>query len=233
MWTDETTGAFRDLQRDAAGAPSFDSGLATPPAADGSSAPSASARTVDYCFSEYTEGDPGGLPVGAGSATRWIQNYLEWGWLVEDGTQVVDGRELIRLREATAEERQAAGNGGNDAAALNPAAQQDALDALAEDGTESPPTTSADAELPPAATDELPPAATDEAEPSVTLVDPETYRPVMTIGYPGSEYEYVQTYDYLPRTPENLAQLSPSVPEGFAQVDELRSDGDRADAGCL
>jgi hypothetical protein len=67
----------------------------------------------------------------------------------------------------------------------------------------------------------------------ITLVDPETYRPVRRIGYPGSDAEYVQDFEYLPRTPENLADLEAEVPAGFTLVDQLRGDGERFDAGCV
>jgi hypothetical protein len=174
-WTDETTGAFRSLQHDDAGGPLFDSGAAAVP---GEPDPDVPVRTVDYCFDEYTEG-AAALPVGPGSATRWVQNYLERGWLVEDGTEVVDGRELIRLREVPDEEYGTPGQ-----------------------------------------------------EPGYVLVDPETYRPVLNVGYPGSDDEYTQRFEYLPRSPENLARLVAPVPDGFARVDSLRGDGERSDAGC-
>ena len=68
-----------------------------------------------------------------------------------------------------------------------------------------------------------------EDEEHVTLVDPETYRPVMVLGYPGSSVEYVMTFEYLPRTVENLSLLSPPVPEGFVPATDTRGDGERAD----
>lgn len=51
----------------------------------------------------------------------------------------------------------------------------------------------------------------------------------MVLGYPGQEVEYVMTIEYLPRTAENLAELSPPVPDGFVQTDTLRGDGERVD----
>lgn len=62
----------------------------------------------------------------------------------------------------------------------------------------------------------------------VTLVDPDTYRPVMLLGCPGSEAEYVMTFEYLPRTPENLTLLSPPVPEGLTPTDTVHGDSERA-----
>ena len=61
------------------------------------------------------------------------------------------------------------------------------------------------------------------------LIDPETYRPVYRVD---SGVEYTMAIEFLPRTPENLAQLEPPVPAGFEKVDHLRGDGERADAGC-
>ncbi|HEV7760667.1 MAG TPA: hypothetical protein VGO78_16800, partial [Acidimicrobiales bacterium] len=68
----------------------------------------------------------------------------------------------------------------------------------------------------------------------IYLVDAETFRPVRVIGYPGeapdySDAMYVATTEYLPRTPENMALLSPPVPDGFDLAANLRSDGERLD----
>lgn len=248
-WTDETTGSHRSQQTYENGEPSFDSSL------DAES----QERQVDYCFSEYTE-RPAGLPAVPGNATGWVQSMLERGELVEDGTEVVDGRELIRLVEVLAPAPPAGqvseGEGPvgtplptvtapdpNDeeaariviatakaleeakkAAEADAAAEADRAAAAASQGV---PTTEAGAEAPEA-------TISDEDEVlSITLVDPESYRPVKHIGYPGSDSEYVQTYEYLPRTPENLAFLTAPVPPGFTRVDQLRGDGERFDAGCV
>jgi hypothetical protein len=205
MWRDETTGGLRMVQHEEDGAPSLDTGPVTaPPAGDGPSSQPIPNRTVDYCFSEYAEGVQPPLPIGTGSGTEWVQNALERGWWTEDGTQVVDGRELLRFREMLSDVN------------ANPPAGPD--------GDQETTTT----EPQPSVTG----AEQEDEVLAIALIDPETYRPVMYTGYPGSDAEYAQTYEYLPRTPENLARLVAPVPEGFSLVDELRSDGDRAAAGC-
>jgi hypothetical protein len=64
------------------------------------------------------------------------------------------------------------------------------------------------------------------------LVDAETYRPLQVLGYPGTEWEYTQTYAFLERTDEHLALLVPPVPDAYTKVDSLRGDGERLAAGC-
>lgn len=54
-----------------------------------------------------------------------------------------------------------------------------------------------------------------DPELGVTWYDPETRRAVRRLGYPGSDAEYTQTYEYLERTPENLAFFDVPIPEGF------------------
>jgi hypothetical protein len=189
-WYDETTGLYRDLMLGDDGAPDYDHGSATPPALDQPSPgndEAIPARTVDHCLRQYTDGSDPGLPSGSGaprgvSEAQVIRNRLADGRLVEDGTQTVDGRELIRLRDVPPED-----DGFN---------------------------------------------YTGPAEDTVVLVDPDTYRPISLRSYPDSEHEYVQTFEYLPRTEENLALLSPPVPEGFTQVDALPGDAERSAAGC-
>jgi hypothetical protein len=202
-WRDETSGAMRMLQHDEDGAPSFDTGPTTAPRpADGPPGQPIPNRTVDHCFSEYADGVQPSIPVGPGSGTEWVGNALEWGWWTEDGTQVVDGRELLRFREM-----------------------------LSDVNANPPPGPGGDQETTTPQPSVTGPAPEDEVL-GIALIDPETDRLVTYTGYPGSEAEYTMTLEYLPRTPENLALLVPPVPEGFTQVDALRSDGDRAAAGC-
>lgn len=221
MWTDEQSGAMRSLSLDEQGAPAFDSGPATPPAVDDvgpgmpppgtppfdPSLPQITMRKVDHCFGEYRDFEQAALP-GSNEAAR-VRDGLADGSMVRDGTQVVDGRELIRVVPVIAP---ATGAG-------------DAGPGTTPTDTSTPQTTPADPDAPSPAPDGEPTLDTDH----VTLVDPESYRPVMLLGYPGSSAEYVMTVEYLPRTPENLALLSPPVPDGFVPTDVVRGDGERVD----
>lgn len=128
-------------------------------------------RTVDYCFEEYSVEE---REFFSPAVVASIAEDLARGWMREDGTEVVDGRELIRV-------------------------------VVADSGPYSP----ADA---------------------TWLVDPETYLPVQLVGDasdgtdagPDIDQGYVTTFEYLPRTPDNLAQLrAADPPAGFVQVDEL------------
>jgi hypothetical protein len=190
MWTDEQSGMFRSLQKDVAGENSFDSGPAHPPTADAQAPdypegadirlddpnlPQTLTRTIDYCFGEYTEADEPAMPGGGWTTT--IRQQIDAGELVADGTQMFEGRELLKFQEVIPDE----------------------------------------------------PELTDLAW---VLVDPETYRPVHRVGYPGSDTEYTMTIEFLPRTPENLAQLEAPVPAGFTEVEQLHGDGERLDHGC-
>jgi hypothetical protein len=213
-WIDETTGAGRLLQYGDDGEPRFDS-----------SETADATLTVDHCFAEYAEGVPG-LPVVGHNATRWVQNQLADGWMVEDGTEVVDGRELIRLREVPWADRDP-DTFGHKRAVVTPGSGQDEPALSPEDEAAVRGIEEALDDVQREAMENMPPQT--EEDLSVALVDPETYRPVQLVG-PGRSY--VQTYEYLPRTAENLALLEAQVPEGFTQVPDVRGDGERADIGC-
>ena len=229
MWTDEQSGAQRSLGYDSDGQPSFDTGRAVAPAVDDPGPPPIPAdatlsdpslpqeplRQVDYCFAEYSEHDQAAFP-GQNEAEQ-IGELLAAGRLVEDGTEVIDGRELIRLVQVPVE--------------LQPGASEGGLIVRVPGGTSpvsetTPPTTQPD----PGSLD----PDTFEYVEHIYLVDAETHRPVRIIGYPGeapdySDAMYIATIEYLPRTPGNLALLSPPVPDGFDLVPELRGDGERYD----
>jgi hypothetical protein len=182
-WSDEATGLYRDLLLGDDGAPDYDSGPQTPPSPDQPSPGNGAAiamRTVDHCLRQYVDGTEPSPP--ARNQAQWIRDGLAQGRLVEDGTETVDGRELIRLREVPPED----------------------------DGMNY----------------------TGPAEDTVVLVDPDTYRPVSLRRYPDSDAEYVMTFEYLPRTEQSLALLSPPVPDGFTRVDALPGDAERSAAGC-
>jgi hypothetical protein len=210
-WSDETSGAWRLLQFTEDDAPSMDHGMLEPPAVDAAAPPpipeppdhcnwtaaaqltdegasvdelpdcppalppdhpTVPTRTVDYCFEEYIESEMPALP--ARNEAEAVGEDLAAGKLVEDGTEIVDGRELIRLRTAG--------------------------DALGH----------------------------------VYFVEPDTYRPVLIHGYPDDLDVplYVMTFDYLARTPDNLALFVAPIPGGFTVADQLHADGERLDAGC-
>jgi hypothetical protein len=165
FWTDETSDATRILDRDAHGNPLVDVGPLTGPTVE---SPSHSGqRTVDYCMQQYVEHrDTGGAStdIEAGGI-RQLRDAVAAGELVEDGTEMVDGRELIRVIRPDVE----AG-----------------------------------------------------ADIVIMLVDPDTYLPVRargTIRHGGTGETFSQSYEFLPRTPENLALINPPIPDGFIQVD--------------
>jgi hypothetical protein len=171
FWTDETSDATRILTRNPEGDPLLDTGPLTGPTDE---SPSHSGqRTVSYCTQKYVEHrDTGGASTDMSfDGIRQLRDDVARGELVEDGTEVVDGRELIRLIRPDVE-------AGEDIATM--------------------------------------------------LVDPDTYLPVRargTIRHGGLGETFSQTYEFLPRTPENLALVSPPVPEGFTQVDPAGGDG--------
>ncbi|HMG45007.1 MAG TPA: hypothetical protein VK611_26980 [Acidimicrobiales bacterium] len=248
VWTDEQTGAMRTLAYGSDGQPSFDTGRAVAPAVDDPgpppippganpfdpSLPQERLRQVDHCFAEYREYDQTAIP-GSNEAEQ-IGEWLAQGSLVEDGTEVIDGRELIRLVQVPV--------------GLEPRGDDEGAESLPAATTTvpltDPDTDSADTDIESLAdlveqslagqdpdTDSLDPDTFEYVE-HIYLVDAETYRPVRVIGYPGeapdySDAMYVATIEYLPRTPENMALLSTPVPDGFEQVAELRGDGERFD----
>lgn len=234
QWTDEQSGAMRSLGYDSEGQPSFDTGRAVAPGVDDPgppplppdatpfdpSLPQERLRQVDHCFGEYREYDQTAIP-GQIEADQ-IGESLAAGDLVEDGTVVRDGRELIRLVEVPVDLRaQATGLPPAGTPTTEPSGSSDAS------GSSDSSTTTT------AATP--PDPDTFEYVEHIFLVDAETFRPVHVIGYPGeaadySDAMYIATIEYLPRTPENLALLAAPVPAGYQLVPDLRGDGERYEA---
>jgi hypothetical protein len=208
-WSDEQSGVMRNLIYDAAGDPALDSGRSTPPTVDETGLPfpdlhdgfwpddpripHMTLRQVDYCSQQWADTDAWALPPH--NLAQQIRDGLESGELILDGTETVDGRELIRII-----------NDKNFVQHQEKRRRQKKIPGQ----------------------DQL----TGAGGLYVYLVDPDTYRPVQLTSFPGSDDELVMHFDYLARTPENLALLTPPIPEGFVQVDRLRGDGERADAGC-
>jgi hypothetical protein len=184
-------------------------------------------RYVDYCFGEYVEFDSPATP-GHNEAER-LGQWLDEGKLVEDGTEIIDGRELIRLVEVPFDLQPDAGGdrdepGWTTTTVTTIGPEMDAPTTTVTTTDTDPPTTAAE-------TGALDPDTFDYVE-HIYLVDAETFRPVRIIGYPGeapdySDAKYLATIEYLPRTPENMALLSTPVPDGLELVAELRGDGAR------
>lgn len=102
IWHDETTGIARILDRDHLGNPVTDVGPLTGPTID---SPSYSGqRVVDYCTQRYLEiPDTGEANTNLGAGVVDVRDLLADGELIEDGTEMVDGRELIRVRGTDSE----------------------------------------------------------------------------------------------------------------------------------
>jgi len=66
----------------------------------------------------------------------------------------------------------------------------------------------------------------------VLWLDPQTHDYVRRRYSVGSDAEQTMTYEYLARTPENLALLEPQVPPGFTTPWSQHSDEERSTAGC-
>lgn len=170
-WRDQVTAAVRFLHyaEDGSGR-SLDTGPLDAPTVDtpGPSTGPHPHLSVDHCFDEYEIEDvpiPEGATDISASLAEGVADELEAGSMHTDGTEVVDGKEYIRV-------------------------------------------------------------VSDSAPDAVWYVDPVTHRPELLID---EEEGYTSTIEYLPRTPELLAQFTPVIPEGMPQVPELtRTDDWRA-----
>lgn len=253
-WTDETTGENRDLMLDAAGNPSYESAwLELIENGDGSA--TVKMMTVDHSAKEFTEEDWTPPMSGEDVSFRdsWREDVMHRdsvanGSAVEEGLEEVDGQELLRVVDSLGAEACATSDSGVEvclgAAALDFAddemvCNEDLLmleEAVRTEGSEG----GAELAMPEggerneedcvlAGDLELQDA---EADPSlgVTWVDPETYRPVKRIGYPGSDAEYTMTYEYLERTDENLELLVPDVHEGYTEGEPTVLSGDEMES---
>jgi hypothetical protein len=103
FWTDERSDATRVLHRDAQGDPVLDVGPLTGPNLE---SPAHSGQfVVDYCSQQYVEHrDTGGASTDLGFPDgQSLREAIDEGRWVEDGTEAVDGRDLIRLIRAEGE----------------------------------------------------------------------------------------------------------------------------------
>ena len=103
MWWDDSTGVWRTRSTGGTGSlhgkPELDHGAA---GFDG--ATPKGQRQIDFCFGEYMDWDIGPLVTPETKAQR-IRQDLDRGVLVEDGREVIDGRDTIRLRRTDHDER--------------------------------------------------------------------------------------------------------------------------------
>ncbi|HYZ99723.1 MAG TPA: hypothetical protein VE575_13280, partial [Acidimicrobiales bacterium] len=261
-WTDEATGRTRRLGMDAAGNPDLEGGyLSVEPGADCDDDPvtltpprAAECTRIEERYVDHTQGTyrHNGYTMPGDRSTARVDDgnrrSLRTGSSVEDGLEVVDGRELLRLVDALGARGCATSANGTEVC-VDIIPNVDAEWVCEGDAgwtTLSPTTTTpAGGEGPNAraSADELsvtepgalepPDVDEDECvlagdlelvdEPSpdptlgVTWVDPESYRSVKRIGYPGSEAEYTMTFEYLERTSENLALLDVEIPDGYVE----------------
>lgn len=100
-WYDEITGAERHITSKDDDTTLFDVGFAAAPGPDDGPSTTAMIREVDYCFSEYSDTEQPWLPPVP--KAREIRDQLDDGTLVASGTEIVDGRELIRLLHSVPE----------------------------------------------------------------------------------------------------------------------------------
>lgn len=101
-WADPTTHAERVLTYGADGRPLVDMGRSVapglddaPPSLEGEELPLVPSRFVDHCLGQYADREQPYLSVGTPA-----ESFLRWlgaGAWVMDGTEVVDGRALLRL----------------------------------------------------------------------------------------------------------------------------------------
>jgi hypothetical protein len=255
-WEDEGGAGFRSLQLDDAGEPSYDSAWLDLVEREGGELVVVQ-RTVDHRNQTWYDDEWAGPTSGEGtdhltdpvSPRQSHEDAVAAGFAVEDGLEVVDGVELLRVVDAMP----------GDWCGTNPLGDEVCLDLFV---VESEPDSWACPPdgwiLPEGATGDGLPSRSQaddgsdgdfverqpdpevcvppeelvlqgaEADPSlgVTWLDPETYRPVLRHGYPGSDAEYTQTFEYLERTEENLALLDPEIPEGYTQIDPADAAGD-------
>jgi len=206
-WVDLRTGAERAVVPASTGGKTMDWGRYEAPAVGAERPDPAAAvprRFVDHCLHQYADRSEGDLQVN--DLVTPLRDGLAGGRFEVDGTEVVDGRELIRLRPVV------------DLPTPSGNPEDDAAEATAALGIQQVVYVDPATHLP---------VRLVESHPGVQF-DAETGTIATLPGGPSTTTDI----EILPRTAGNLALLVPPVPAGYTQVDQLAQDEVRA-SGCV
>jgi hypothetical protein len=223
-WADDQSKSMRFINAPSSAPQLLDRGPSVPPALDATVSwdVPAPVRTVDHCRREYADTMEPLLYMGPGMNTGPLVEGLRNGTHHVQGTEVVDGRELLVV------------SGPRSVEELPAKLQERLADAGIVDLT-----IEADGSLRYTPADVTVEERAREAElfaelmtvvdPTTYYIDPATNLPVREGGQDGA----TTSVEFLPRSAESLALLVPPIPEGYTQVDTPALDDERHSLGCL